>query len=72
MKVQYISMVIYKEEQDGFLFKGVNKKTTCFAFDNKEKALEHQEQVKLNWNEGEACGVMVCVEGLPSLATFES
>ena len=61
MKVQYISMVIHKEEQAGFLFEGVNKRTSGFAFDSKKEALEHQDQF-ISYSGGEkACGVMVCV-----------
>ncbi len=68
MKVLYISMVIHEEEQIGFIFKGVNKRTTGFAFEKKEEALEHQEQVNSLWNDGRGCGVMVCVDDPPYLS----
>lgn len=42
MEVKFVSLFVH-EEQNGFLYQGINKKTTGFLFDNKEDALEHQE-----------------------------
>ncbi|KKN40814.1 hypothetical protein LCGC14_0729560 [marine sediment metagenome] len=57
MEVKFVSLFIH-EEQHGFLYEGINPKSTGWLFDRKEQAQEHQEISEIGYK---PVGVLVVV-----------